>query len=313
MAGRTAGAYRPLAAVRRGAAPFAGTGSSQLLPDAQVVSWGIPMFGRKLSPAEVAILETFVVPRYLALFGELALELLLSGEEARIVHLGCRTGYPDRQLIDRIDGSTVVGVDSSLAAVELARNKAATLVGASLEYRVEAELPTELEGESFSHALTLHPAGSDRERLSLFAEMARLLYSGGQALVALPLRGSFQELMDLVREYALKHDDGELGKAVEVAALTRPGIEELSEELESVGLEDVDVEVRQTTLRFDGGRAFTEDPVTRVMIVPELQALVGAAGFADVLAYVGDAIDKYWADQGFELSLKVGAASARKP
>ena len=49
----------------------------------------------KLSPADAAILETFVVPRYLSLFGELVQQMLLVGESARIIHLGCRTGYPD--------------------------------------------------------------------------------------------------------------------------------------------------------------------------------------------------------------------------
>ncbi len=38
----------------------------------------------KLSPADAAILETFVVPRYLSLFGELAQEMLLWGEAGRL-------------------------------------------------------------------------------------------------------------------------------------------------------------------------------------------------------------------------------------
>ena len=78
----------------------------------------------KLSPADAAILETFVVPRYLSLFGELALNMLLVGESARILHLGCRTGYPDLKIYEHSDGADIVGVDSSLPALELARNKA---------------------------------------------------------------------------------------------------------------------------------------------------------------------------------------------
>ena len=95
--------------------------------------------------------------------------------------------------------------------------------------------------------------------------MYRLLCPGGQALVALPLRGSFQEIGDLFREYALKHDDGDFGKVVEEAMASRHTIETLSEELESAGLDDVDVEIRTTTLAFDSGRAFMEDPVTRLL------------------------------------------------
>jgi hypothetical protein len=87
-----------------------------------------------MGPAEVAILETFVVPRFLTLFGETALRVILSGDGAAIAHLGCRTGYPDRELVSDISNCSLVGVDGSAAAVELARNKAATLPGGDLRY-----------------------------------------------------------------------------------------------------------------------------------------------------------------------------------
>src|SRR6188508_3271567 len=103
------------------------------------------MLGRKLTPGEVAILETFVIPRYLSHFGEVVLDMMLTGDFARVAHLGCRTGYPDRQLVEMIDTCSVVGVDSSLAAVELARNKAAMLNEVGVEYVVASKFPTELE------------------------------------------------------------------------------------------------------------------------------------------------------------------------
>src|SRR5260221_13751253 len=112
-----------------------------------------PMLGRKLTPAEVAILETFVVPRYLEKFGEALRSVMLLGSSAKIAHFGCRTGCPDRELIDMADGCELVGVDASIAAVELARNKAAALVGAPLLYHVAKEFPTELGPNAFSHAM----------------------------------------------------------------------------------------------------------------------------------------------------------------
>jgi hypothetical protein len=143
--------------------------------------------------------------------------------------------------------------------------------------------------------------------------MERSLCSGGQAIIALPLRGSFQEIADLFREYALKNDDSDFSKAVEAALLSRPNIESLSEELEQVGLADVDVEIRQTSLTFDSGRAFVEDPVSRLLILPEVRAWIGVDDVLKPLSYVRDAIDKYWSEGKLELSLNVGCASARKP
>ena len=257
-------------------------------------------------------METFVVPRYLALFGELCLEMLLADETARILHVGCRTGYPDRHILERVDGASIVGLDASLPALELARNKAAVL-GSTIEYRVAHELPTDLEADLYSHVMTLHPLASSEERLWLFRGMADLLYAQGQALVALPLRGSFQEILDLCAEYALKHDDIPLGDNIEDAINFWPTIESLSEELEGAGLDDVDVEIRQTELVFDSGRAFIEDPATRLLILPELRTALEIPDLTRPLEYLRDAIDKYWSETKFTLTVNVGCASARKP
>jgi ubiquinone/menaquinone biosynthesis C-methylase UbiE len=268
--------------------------------------------GEILSPAEAAVLETFVVPRYLAAFGAVVLDMMLVGEGANVAHLGCRTGYPDALLLERIPSCHLVGVDASPAAVELARNKAATLPRAPLSYRYSQGYPTELPSAAFSHAFALHPIGNSEQRSALFREMMRLVYGEGQVLVSLPLRGSFQELGDLFREYALKYDEGEFAQAVESAFASRPSIETLSEELEAVGFVDVDVEVVSTELSFSGGRAFIEDPTTRLLIVPELETNIGGFDLTSPLTYVCDAIDEYWAEMDFPLTVKIGCASARR-
>lgn len=267
----------------------------------------------KLSPADAAILETFVVPRYLSLFGDLLQQMLLVGESARIIHLGCRTGYPDLKIYEHADGADIVGIDTSLPALELARNKAQVMGDVRVEYRPAGDGSLELEEGLYTHAMTLHPAVGADDRVALLSEMERLLCGGGQALIALPLRGSFQEIADLFREYALKHDDTDFSKAVEAALVARPSIESIAEELEQVGLGDVDVEIRQTSLTFDSGRAFIEDPVSRLLILPEVKAWIGVDDVTKPLSYVRDAIDKYWSEGKLELSLNVGCASARKP
>jgi SAM-dependent methyltransferase len=270
------------------------------------------VLSEKLSPADAAILETFVVPRYLSLFGDLMLEMMLVGEAARVAHLGCRTGYPDLKLYERVDGIDIVGVDASLPALELARNKAAMHGDVRVEYRAGESLPLDLDAGMFTHAFSLHPIAGQAERVALFKEMNRLLCEGGQALVALPLRGSFQEIADLFREYGLKHDDSEFSKAIEAALESRPSIEALSQELEDAGLEDIDVEIRQTQVSFESGRAFIEDPVSRLLIIPEIRTWLAVSDLQKPLAYVRDAIDKYWSEGTLELSLNVGCASARK-
>lgn len=267
----------------------------------------------KLSPADAAILETFVVPRYLSLYGRVALDMLLAGEGARVLHVGCRTGYPDREIYQNVDGAEILGVDSSLPALELGRHKAAMLGDVQIEYRIQESLPGDLEPGIFTHALCLHPIVMDAERADLLSAIRWLLCPGGQALIGLPLRGSFQEICDLLREYALKNDEVEFGNALDQALSDRPSIETLSDQLEVAGFNDVDVEVRQTTLLYESGRAFVEDPVSRLMILPEIRSWLGLQDIRRPLDYVRDAIDKYWSEGKLELSINVGCASARCP
>ncbi|HWA76147.1 MAG TPA: methyltransferase domain-containing protein [Polyangiaceae bacterium] len=267
----------------------------------------------KLSPADAAILETFVVPRYLSRFGDLAVDMMVSGPEARILHVGCRTGYPDLKLYELVDNAEILGLDPSLAALELARHKATVRGDVAIEYRLGDGLPGELEPGIFTHALSLDPIIEDSERAELLSAMRWLLCSGGQALLAMPLRGSFQEVADLFREYALKYDEADFAAELDTSWGERPTLETLSDEFEAAGFEDVDVEVRLFTLAFDNGRAFLEDPASRLLILPEIRCWLGGGDLKRPLEYMRDAIDKYWSEGKFELTVQIGCASARCP
>jgi ubiquinone/menaquinone biosynthesis C-methylase UbiE len=264
-----------------------------------------------LTAAEAAVVETFVVPRYLERFARPVLEMLLPTDGARVAHLACRTGYPDREICQRVPNATVYGVDRSAAALELARHLAAA-AAVPAQYILSDMLPTTLPSAAFSHVISLHPCLADTERATLFAEMARLIYVGGQALVAVPLRGSFQEIGDIFREYALKHDDGDLGRSVDEAMASRPTLETLSNELEEVGLEDVDVEVHHETLAFENGRSLLEDPISRLLVIPELNRTLAGRDLRRPLDYLREAVDRYWSETQFELTVNIGSASARK-
>jgi len=265
-----------------------------------------------MGPGEAAIFETFVVPRYLSIFGELVLETIVESEQARVVHMHCRTGYPDRGVALKLAGVHIVGVDFSPAALQLARAKAATMPNMVAVYRVIEELPTSLPASAFSHALTIHPVTNPEEREELLAELARLLAPHGQVLIAMPLRGSFQEISDLLREYALKFDDINVGQAVERAALARPTVDELMAEVQKAGFEFVDVDLRPATVPFRSGRDFFEDPIARLLVLPELKRHYGLDDEDTSLSYVREAIDKYWSDGTFELTLNVGCVSGRR-
>jgi hypothetical protein len=66
------------------------------------------------------------------------------------------------------------------------------------------------------------------------------------------------------------------------------------------------------TLAWKSGRDFFEDPVTRLVILPELRQTLRLQDADRALSYVRDAIDKYWSEGSFELSINVGCATGRR-
>jgi SAM-dependent methyltransferase len=273
------------------------------------------MFGAPLTAAEAAVFEESVVPRYLSFFGGLVAEMLIQSPSAQIAHIACRTGYPDPVVAEKMAPCAILGVDPSAAALDVARAKATLFTDVATSYIADEGVPSQQLAEaSFSHVYAVHPICDAEGRAALLQEMRRVLVPGGQALLSLPLRGSFPEINDMVREFALRQDLTELGKAVDAAAASRPTIETVSEEFENAGLTDVDVDVQLIAVSFNNGREFLDDPIARLMVFPEMRLLLALekAAADACFKYVGDAISKYWSEGVFELTVNVGCASARK-
>lgn len=256
---------------------------------------------------EAEVFDQQVVPRYLRTVFERVQGVLAPAQSAAVVHLGCRTGALDAELAQRAGAASLVGFDTD-DAVEIARTK-----NPSFEYTSGPSLPTGLPAGGFSHAVSVHPlTPSPGERQALLSEARRLLVEGGQFVLGLPLRGSFQEIFDLLREYALHHDVSELSKTIEASSLARPNLERLTEELETVGFDEVDVEFHRLTIPYGKGGGFFDDPTARLLILPDIEAALGGMGLAEGLRYARSAAEKYWAESPFELSLNLGCASARR-
>ena len=272
------------------------------------------IFGAPLSASEAAVFEDSVVPRYLSFFGGLVAEMLIPSPSAHIAHVACRTGYPDPLVAEKMARSMLWGVDGSGPAIDVARAKATLFTEVQTSYLVHEGVPTPLQDGSFTHAYSVHPISDAEGRAALLGELHRILVPGGQALLTLPLRGSFPEINDMVREFALRQDLPDLGKAVDAAAASRPTIETISEEFENAGLSEVDVDVQLIAVSFSDGREFLEDPIAKLLVFPEMSVLLSLDKelAATCFKYVHDAVSKYWSEGVFELTVNVGCASGRR-
>jgi SAM-dependent methyltransferase len=267
-----------------------------------------------LSAADAAVFEDSVVPRYLAFFGGLLAEMLIPVPEAQVAHVACRTGYPDPLVAERLPRCHIWGVDGSAPAIDVARARASLFAEVQTSYLAHEGLPTPLHEGAFTHAFSVHPIMGAAGRAALLGELRRVLVPGGQALLSLPLRGSFPEINDMVREFALRQDLPELGQAVDAAAQSRPTIETISEELESAGLFEIDVDVQLMAVSFNDGREFLEDPIARLLVFPEMRVLLAVDKdlATACFKYVHEAISRYWSEGVFELTVNVGCASGRR-
>ncbi len=273
-----------------------------------------PQLGSGMTAAEAAIYESLVVSRYIQVFGDAAVPLLLPFNPAAVAHIACRTGYPAAAIGRQLPGCSVTGVDASPAALELARTKASLIRGVAANYLHAEELPTPLQQGAFTHAFSLHPLGVRGDYAHVFAEHHRILLSGGQMVTALPLRGSFPEIYDMLREYALRHDQPHFGEAVDAASSHRPTPETLAGLIEAAGFLEVDVTVELVAITFDNGRDFLEDPIARLVVGPDVRCSIPVdGGVESAWDYARHAIAKYWSEIPFELTVNVGCVSARKP
>lgn len=267
-----------------------------------------------LTESEVEAYQRTVVPRYFSFYGALMVHMMLPFSPMSVVNIGCRWGFPDQDIGDRFGQGSLVGIDPSEHAIRVASSREAHPATFHHSYQVDG-VPSSLAGDAFTHAISLHPICNAAERLQLLLEMRRLVAPGGQAVLALPLRGSFPEISDMVREYALRTDLPELGEAVDIAVANRPTIETIHEEFEKAGLEEVDVDVQLLAIGFASGKDFLTDPIADLVLEHETKAIlsVDEPVLSGAIEYVRDAISKYWSEGVFELTVNAGCASGRKP
>ncbi len=265
-----------------------------------------------LSIADVAALEAFVIPHYLSPFGRLVVNAIARSDEAQIVHFDCRTGFPDIEVVEKLNGAHLYGCDRSSFAIAIARAKAAALPGGVFHYEPSSGQQAVYSDAAFSHAFTIHPRMKSAARNRAISECARLLAPGGEGLVALPIRGSFKEAFDLVREFALRHEELELSARLEAPETCGPTADQLIGEFEASGFEFVRVDQQQFAMKFESGRAFIDDAAMRLCVLPELEAPLRGGDAGRLRQYLCTAIDRYWSHSAFELTISAAVAVGRR-
>lgn len=254
--------------------------------------------------------EAAVVPRYAQFFGDMLLRNMQLQEGADLLDLCCRTGYPTSALLPNLRRGRIVALDSDDSFLSVAREHLGEEVGRRVFLARSQGDHLAFADRTFTHVLGNLIDRSTSDRGALLLECARVLRSSGQLLLTMPLRGSFQEVIDMLFEVALKWDLGALRERVEQYERSLPTAQEWQEEAEAMGFEHVGLEEQAFTIGFESGDALFADPVVYAAALPEWQWCADAGPAVEILGRVRDAIDTYFRGIPFELTVVAGCLSA---
>lgn len=263
---------------------------------------------------DALVYDAYVVPRYAAVFGAMLLRAFVAPSRPAVLDAACASGYPSLEILRRVDDhGRVVAIDRSAALVELASRKAVEAAGRRIFFR-RGSLDELRFGDQVFDAVVMNLGLLETADPARFLrECFRVLASGGQLVVTVPLAGTFQEILDLLAEVALKHELTNVNERVLALADRHPSAEAVASMIEAAGFERVAVHTDPFTLPFRTAADVFRDPVVRMVALDEWRWAAGADDDADrVLGLVERALETYFAGP-FALTVHAACAVGWRP
>ena len=241
-----------------------------------------------------------------------------------VLEIGCAAGALTASLVERHQGKgRIVAIDESPGMLERARAAVRGRPEAPVFFRnhdAHEKLP--FAEETFDHVLAGPGLGEAPDLGVALADLVRVTAAGGQVVVAVPLAGTWDELLDLyaevLRQRRPKAGAADAAGAGELALQEYrahlPDGETLAQTLERAGLIDVQIETTRWQLLFRSGREFFYAPVIETGPLPAWRAIAAEQGdMLEIFVALKEAIDIYFAGQAFAVSVVGAVAHGRKP
>lgn len=268
-----------------------------------------PRRRRRSSQQLAAVMDTVVAPQYGARFAQGLLDSLPEGERLQVLDVGCGTGQISFRLLERLGSSSrVIAVDHDAGLIALARQRGFGDIGSRLFFKTESAESLSF-GDGVFDAVVMHLLYRDLEdRTASLGEMHRVLAPGGRLLLTTPLRGTFAEVFDMVRERAVAEGDGELADALEEVVARDPSAAELEASVREAGFAEVELEHSSFRLSFPNAEALFSDRMLETIAFPEWREAFGDDGLADVQRRL-----RTYFDQGaLSLTVRAGRVTAHR-
>jgi len=122
--------------------------------------------------------------------GEQAIELMAAPVDARVLDVGCGSGWASRLLAEKARDGRVVGIDIADEMIKVARDESSSFPNVEFQVASAEKLP--FDDREFSHAFSMESLYYYTDMLQALREIERVLGPGGR----------FVTVVDLYRENA---------------------------------------------------------------------------------------------------------------
>ena len=133
--------------------------------------------------------------------GEQAIELMAIPMDARVLDVGCGSGWATRLMAEKASGGHVVGIDIADEMIDIARDTSTSF--ANVDFRVASAEALPFPDASFTHAFSMESLYYYADLLVALKEIRRVLNPGGPFVTVVDLyqenEPSGQWIADFVR------------------------------------------------------------------------------------------------------------------
>jgi len=262
------------------------------------------------------IYDDQIAPVWGTRFGKMLLRNLALPDRGQILDVACGTGYPLVEVLRRkAAGARVIAIDPSSAMLDVARRKVADLgpLSKGVYFRTESPVPR-LSFADDVYDLVLCNLGLSEmpSARSALRDFARVTKPGGELRCTLPVEGSWSEFHDIYREVLVKHDKHDALDRLDRHIASYPTVDDCHAWLGDAGLAAT-IEIDEFSLLFKSSREFFFAPVVEYGPLAEWKKIAGEGQeLQDTFWYIKEAIDAYFGERAFQVTIKAGCLIGRK-
>ena len=255
-----------------------------------------------------------ILPVWSSRFGRMLLRDLTVPAKAMVLDVGCGTGYPALEILEQMEDGRIIALETVGALLDVARKKAGDLAGKRIFFRTEGSASKLAFADEVYDLVFSNLGLMERDDPpAALKEFTRVTKIDGRVVVTLPLAGTYTEFFDIYREVLTKADRHDVLERLEAHIAKTPDANEAATWMENAGLTNVEVEVEEFSLLFKSSREFFFAPVIEYGPLAPWKEVAGKGQpMQETFWQIKEAIDAYFQDRAFELTVKAGCVRGTK-